>query len=750
MNYESFLATKAVTAPATGFQVAYDDINSKLFEFQRQIVRWALARGRAAIFAACGLGKTPMQLEWARHVSLRTGKPVLVLAPLAVAQQTAREGAKFGITVTICRSQADIQAGVNVTNYEMLHHFDTSTFGGVVLDESSILKSYMGKTKQALISAFSETPYRLCCTATPAPNDHMEMGNHSEFLSIMPSSEMIMRWFINDTMNMGKYRLKGHAVEAFWEWVASWAIGIRRPSDLGYDDTGYILPPLVMHQVNVEVDVTQDTDGALIRLPSMNATGLHREMRRTTADRARKAAELVNGNDDTWIVWCNTNYEADALMRLIPDAIEVRGSDSATEKERKLEEFTTGQVRVIVTKPSLAGFGLNWQHCHKAVFVGLSYSFEQLHQAIHRVYRFGQLSPVDVYLIVAETEGAVLKTIQDKIVAHETMQTGMYSARTKLATGKDVMLTMDTPLIKHEDIDVTLYHGDVMDAIRDIGDATVGFSIHSPPFTNLYVYSDSVRDMGNCADDEQFFAGYEFLMDELYRVTMPGRLCAVHCKQLVNYAGRDGRAGLRDFRGEIIRRFERHGWQYHSEVCIWTDPVMERARTNAHGLLYKSLRADSSFARQGLAEYLVLFRKWAVEGDTVQPITHTHESFPLEMWQRYASPVWFDVERTDVLNVEIAREDKDEKHLCPLQLTVIERAIQLWSAPGDLVFDPFAGIGSTGYIALKHGRRFVGAELKEAYWRQAIKYLERAERERSMPTLFDLIEVSASDSAVSV
>lgn len=287
----------------------------------------------------------------------------------------------------------------------------------------------------------------------------------------------------------------------------------------------------------------------------------------------------------------------------------------------------------------------------------------------------------------------------------------------------------------------TIYHGDCCEVVRGIPDNRIHFSIHSPPFSSLYIYTDSYRDMGNCKDDDQFFKQYDFLIPELYRVTMPGRMAAVHCKQLVNYKCRDGAAGLRDFRGEIIRHFEKAGWVYHSEVCIWKDPVIEMQRTKSHGLLYKQLRKDSTYSRQGLPDYLLVFRKWA-EADA-EPVTHTTDDFPLDMWQRYASPVWFDIRQTHVLNVKIAREDADEKHICPLQLDVIERALALWTNPGDIVFSPFAGIGSEIYQAVKMGRRGIGIELKENYYRQAVENCKEIEAQMDQPTLFGFIDGEA-------
>lgn len=293
--------------------------------------------------------------------------------------------------------------------------------------------------------------------------------------------------------------------------------------------------------------------------------------------------------------------------------------------------------------------------------------------------------------------------------------------------------------------DAALYLGDSVEVLKGLPDNSVHLSIYSPPFSSLYIYSESERDMGNSADDAEFFAHYDYIIRDLHRVTVPGRLSVVHCKQLVNYKGRDGMAGLRDFRGEIIRHHVEAGWAYHSEVCIWTDPVLEMQRTKAHGLLYKQLRADSSFSRQGMPEYLVVFRKWpATEADEalVRPVTHTRESFPLDQWQNYASPVWMDIQRTAVLNVQLAREDSDEKHICPLQLPVIERAIELWSNPGEVIADPFSGVGSVGYVALPMARRFVGMELKASYFAQARRFLREASAKSEQRTLFDLVETA--------
>lgn len=448
-EYATFVASKGkLRREHPSIDMPASALNPMLFDWQREIVSWALRRGRAALLEECGLGKTAQELEWSTHVAAHTGKPVLILAPLAVAPQTVREGAKFGVPVTICRSQADIRAGVNVANYEMLDHFDLECLGGIVTDEASILKSYMGVTKRKLVDRCASIPFRLAATATPAPNDHMEIGNYAEWLGIMKSSEMLMRWFINDTMAMGSYKLKGHAVAPFWDWVASWAVAARRPSDLGYADAGFNLPELVMHQVTVPVDWTAGAGDSLFRQPDLNATSIHKEMRLTAPARAQAVADLVNASAETWLIWCNTNYESDELMARIRGATEVRGSEPTAIKEAKLDAFATGKQRILVTKPSIAGLGLNLQICSHVAFVGLSYSFEDLHQAIRRTWRYGQTKPVHTTIITAESEGAVLNRVQAKMASYTEMMDAMVQSTARLRHADNLRLVDYAPSIE--------------------------------------------------------------------------------------------------------------------------------------------------------------------------------------------------------------------------------------------------------------------------------------------------------------
>lgn len=743
MTYTEFLASKRHKIVAAGFDVPRDALNAALFDFQKDIVTWALRIGRTAVFADTGLGKTAMQLEWARHIAEHTGGDVLILAPLAVAGQTVREGKKFHIDVTRCRTQEDVKPGINVTNYEMLDHFDTSKFIGVVLDESSILKSFTGMTKRMLISRFAETKYKLACTATPAPNDYLELGNHADFLDVMASNEMIARWFINNSMEAGDYRLKQHAEKDFWRWVHSWAVSLGKPSDLGYSDDKFILPALKIERHIVGVDYSVTTPGLLFRDSKLSATTLHEEMRLTAKDRAAKVAEIVATDiKSPWLIWCNTNYEADELIELIPDAVNIHGGMNFKDKEDGLIDFAEGRTRILLSKPSLAGFGMNFQVCRNVAFVGLSYSYEQFYQAIRRCWRFGQKKPVNVHVVYAETEGDVLKAIIRKQEEHEKMKEAMNDAMREMQIGdrdadRDLKRTDNTRVETGDGY--TLHLGDSCEILKRIEENSIGLSVFSPPFGNLYIYSDYDEDLGNSEDDETFFKHFEYIIRELHRVTIPGRICAVHCKDLPKYKNRDGAAGLSDFPGRIIRAFESAGWTFHSRVTIWKDPVTEMQRTKNHGLLYKQVRADSSASRQGMADYIVAFRKWKGRGDESfpNPVVHTREDFPLDQWQEWASPIWMNVDQMNVLNYRHARDDKDEKHICPLQLDVIERCIALWSNPGDVVLSPFAGIGSEGYMALKARRRFVGIELKPSYFDVAVKNLNAVIRERDTATLFD-------------
>jgi superfamily II DNA or RNA helicase len=425
-GYDEFLKTKERAVTNTGFEISDGDINPLLFQWQRDVVRWALLKGRAAIFADCGLGKTPIQLEFARHVNAHERRPVLVLAPLAVSEQTKREGDKFGIDVHVCRSQTDVMDGVNITNYEMLEHFDPSAFCGIVLDESSILKHHDSKTRALITEAFRDTRYKLACTATPAPNDYMELCNHSEFLNAMNRVEMLATFFVHDGGDTSKWRLKGHAEDEFWRWMSGWAMTITMPSDIGYPNDGFALPELRVHEITVDSEVGDTIDGQIALIPTIAQTlNDRRKARRDSMTDRCEAAAMIANTDDQCLVWCDLNAESGTLTSMIDGAVEVKGSDPTRHKVDAMMGFAAGTVRCMVTKPSIAGWGMNWQNCNRMVFVGLSDSYEMFYQAVRRCWRFGQTKPVDVYVITSDAEGAVKANIERKDANSRNMMAQM-------------------------------------------------------------------------------------------------------------------------------------------------------------------------------------------------------------------------------------------------------------------------------------------------------------------------------------
>ena len=435
-EYRQFIASRAVTTQMQGFTPK--PINDMAKAHQVAALDFALNRGKSAAFLDTGLGKSFIELEWARQVSKETGKPALILTPLAVAGQMVREGVKFGIEARQIREQHEVGAGIMVANYERLPKLDPASFGGVVLDESSILKSFGGKTVTLLCEMFRNTPYKLAATATPAPNDHMEIGQHSDFLDVMPGPEMLSRWFIADQKKMGAYRLKGHATDNFWSWVASWSRCATLPSDLGGDDTGYVLPKIKRQVHTITADrMVNVEDGMLFRIPEMSATSFHKEKRLTLQERCEKAAELADTGKPV-TVWCETNEESALLTSLIDGAVEVRGDQKPEEKEARLLGFADGEYRAIVTKPKLAGFGVNWQHCAHAVFASISFSYEQHYQAVRRSHRFGQKEQVRNDIVIADTEAQVWEIVQRKSQDHDTMKTAMAKAMKSAQTNSSL------------------------------------------------------------------------------------------------------------------------------------------------------------------------------------------------------------------------------------------------------------------------------------------------------------------------
>lgn len=481
MDYESYVNTKRVVSMPTGFDPVLP-MNPAMFDFQADIVRWAVRAGRAAVFADCGMGKTLVELEWSRHVIDYTSQSVLMFAPLGVARQTVREGAKFGYDVNLCLDGSDVKPGINITNYERLERFSPEPFAGVVLDESSILKGQFGKISKHLRSFAEPIPFRLPASATPAPNDFEELIRHAEFLGIMSESEIKALFFTQDGNSSNKFRLKNYAVDHFWQWMASWAVAVRMPSDLGYANGDFVLPPLNVHQHTVGVDAYQV--GTLFAMEATTLQEQRQSSRASIEGRVAKAAELVNASNEPWIVWCNLNDESDALAKSIPDAVEVRGSDSIEHKEDALFGFSDGRYRVIVTKPSIAGFGMNWQHCPNAAYVGLSHSYEQFYQSVRRIYRFGQSKNVHAHIITSAADGPVVQNIRRKekqatemfeqIVKHMSVYSDVHNVgRQEMEYDPKQDLKVPSWVKAYPDSDV-MQTGEFLYPI----DETVGFSVN--------------------------------------------------------------------------------------------------------------------------------------------------------------------------------------------------------------------------------------------------------------------------------
>ena len=727
-EYQDYLEKKKIHIEKSGFFVEEYDLNPQLFPFQKFCVQRALEHGKFALFEDCGLGKTFQQLEWSQKVVEHTSRPVIIFAPLGVVGQTIKEGQRFGYEVKEIESTENrVGCGIYITNYDNMDNIDASYFGGVVLDESSILKNFQGKTKQKLVDDYCRTPYKLCCTATPSPNDSTELCNHAEFLNVMTRGEMLAMYFVHDGGSTSEWRLKGHAEQPFWDFVSGWAVMLNKPQDIGYDMEGYELPPLNI--VDVPVTTKKRDNGMLFNDVAVNATGFHKEIRATSEERLNKVAELVNNSEESFLIWISQDEEGKYLRSLIPDAIEVKGSDTKQYKKDKLIGFANGKFRVLVTKLKIAQFGLNYQNCHNQIFASLDFSFESTYQGIRRSYRFGQDSQVNIFLITTDTMQNVKGIFERKQNDFRKMQESMTAAMCRNINHGLTLQAMEVDNeYKSQNCHIKL--GDCVQKIQEVPTESVGFSIFSPPFAELYTYSDKLEDMGNCKDYNEFFIAFKMLVKELYRVLWTGRNVAVHCMDLPIQKGKEGYIGLRDFSGMILQAFQDAGFVYHSRVTIWKNPVTEMQRTKALGLLHKQVKKDSAMCRVGIPDYLMVFRK---DGDTQHPVNC---DIPVDTWQKWASPIWMDIDYGNTLNREGARENEDEKHICPLQLDTIERAISLWSNKGDTVLSPFLGVGSEVYEAIKLGRFGIGFELKESYFNCAINNVKQAEAELNEATLF--------------
>lgn len=748
--YDTFLASKQHHAETFGIDVSSESIHPLLFPFQRDVVRWAVRKGRAAIFLDTGLGKTFVQLEWARLLGVKT----LIIAPLSVARQTVRESHKIDLEVIYCRSQAEATGQICITNYEMISHFNMAEFGAVVLDESSILKTLDGKTRKALTTACIEVPFRLCCTATPAPNDHTELGNHAEFLGICTASEMLATYFVNankehtyfvdgrayrrkgSNANGTEWRLKHHAEQPFFRWLASWAIAMTAPSDLGYDDDGFILPTLTITPHFVSVDIaTQD---------ELFFVGLHgiadrAAVRRQTLDaRLELLCSLVKP-DEQWIVWCGLDEESRQATAALANAVEVKGSHTPETKAAAFEAFQDGAFNTLVTKGRIGGFGMNFQNAHHMAFLGLNDSWELFYQCVRREYRFGQTQPVNVHILLSEAEREIYDNIMRKErQARRLRQNLIAEAR---SYEREELMSIPEPATYYQ-ADAhgeqwTAMLGDACIRLPELADESVDLSVYSPPFSDLFTYTDSERDLGNSRDWDEFFEHYAFIIREILRVTKPGRLTCVHTSDIPALQQKDGWIGVKDFPGAVIRAYNAEGWQFVGRAFVAKNPQAQAIRTKSKALLFVQLAKDSADSRPALSDQILLFKR---PGENAVPVTPVQNGeITNDIWIEWASGAWLDIRETDTLQYGAARGADDEKHICPLQLGTVERCIKLWSNPGETVLTPFGGIGTEAYQAIRFGRKAILIELKPEYWQQACKNLTTISTQSSSPTLFDLL-----------
>jgi len=683
----------------------------------------ALSAGRYAIFADTGLGKTLMQLEWARLVLKHTGKPVLILSPLVIVGQTINEGKKFGIDVN---HLIDIPENkIYITNYEQLKNIDCSVFGGIVLDESSILKNYNGATKQLIIENFKNTPFKLACTATPSPNDELELGNHSEFLGVMTSQSMRSIFFTTDkSRDKGnKYRLKRHGIKKFYKWVNSWAVMFSKPTDLGFnDDERYNLPPLNMIERMVKVEMTDFENGQLFKNPNVSATTYNKELRNTLTERMAEVAKIVNEErpNETFLIWVNQDAEGKALRKLIPKAVEVKGSDKPETKTKNLLAFANNEIRVLITKTKIAKFGLNLQYVKNAnmIFASLNFSFEGIYQAIRRMLRFGQLNQVNVWLITIATMANVKKSINNK----EAKDSQMREMMIKTMNEKE---DYQIKPIERKEVNNDNYlavKGDSMELIKEVKSNSMDFTFFSPPFSNMYVFSNAIQDLSNCTDYDEFMEHFEFIVPELHRITKDGRMVAMHVMQTTTLKGADGYYSIVDFRGDLIRMFQEHGFYFHAEVTIRKDPQLAAVRTKNHQLMWGTTKKNSLNNRPGLADYIIVLRK----GKEVDLETQVNRGIPFNIWCEYAEPIWPDINESDTVKYRDATGEGDERHITPTQIEPIRRLLMMYTNVGDTCYTPFSGSGTELAEFIKAGCYGIAHELKDSYFEKTIKTANEA------------------------
>ena len=836
--YFALLRSKIPQAEQTGFE-PMSEPHLSLFPHQRDICQWAIRGGRRAIFCAFGLGKTRMQLQLAKWITEKTNGKYLIVAPLGVRQEfTQSDGPAMGLVVEYCRTDAEVaasSASIIITNYERVRDGDinVSQFAGAGLDEASVLRSYGSKTYQEFLNLFKAVPYRFVFTATPSPNRHKELIHYAGFLGIMDTGDALTRFFKRDSEQANNLTLMPSMEGQFWKWLNSWAVFLQRPSDLGYSDEGYDLPPMNVHWHRVLVDnrkAWQHTDSwGQAQLFQDQAAGLAKgaEIKRESIElRVAKAVEIMGEHepDRHWVVWHDLEDERRAIEKAMPDARSVFGAQDLEEREERVMGFTRGEFRILAAKPVLCGSGCNFQrHCADAIFLGVGYKFNDFIQACHRIRRYLQTKEVNIHIIYLESEDSICEALKEKWSQHDKLMAQMQQTlrENKLTTLNPDMELKRTLGVQRAEVKgdrFTVIHNDSILETMEMPDNSVHFVCTSIPFGNQYEYSPSFNDLGHNKDNGEFFRQMSYLVPEILRCLQPGRIAAIHVKDRIRFGNVTGYGcpTVEPFSDMTVKAFTDAGFVFMARITIDTDVVRENAQTYRLG--WSENAKDSSKMGAGMPEYVLIFRKlpsdlsnaYADEPVTKDKAAYTRADWQLDAaglwrsngnrlpdpdillhmpmdevkrhWIDYAlsggysheehvelakaleargklpssfmlfpavsrnKDIWTDIARMRTLNSEQSRRN-EENHVCPLQLDIIKRLITRYTNPDEIVLDPFGGIGSTGFQALKMGRRAVLIELNAEYWRCAVGYCEQAEAEQNVPTLFDLAALTPTAAA---
>lgn len=821
-DYQEFLRAKIDLVERGGFDSAGADLHAGNFPHQNDAIRWAAGLGRALIAMSFGLGKSRIQAELARLIHERTGGRFLIVCPLGVKHQfQAVEGPALGMDWQYVRTDAEIAVCPSpylITNYERVRDGDITParhdIAGVSLDEGSSLRSLGSKTYQTFVDVFAGVPFRYVATATPSPNEYRELLNYAEFLGVMDRGQALTRWFKRDSSKAGNLQIHPQHERDFWMWVASWALFLFTPSDLGYPDDGYVLPELRVHWHRIDVDHTRawtQTDNRGQHRLLLDAAGgvseAAAEKRETLPARLAMAQEILAGApDEHWLIWHHLEAERRAIERLmIPGAVTVYGSQDLETREERIIAFTRGEVGILATKPEIAGSGCNFQrHCHSNIFLGVDYRFQDFIQAIHRTHRFQQDRPVDVHIIYAESEDQVVATLQRKWRQHEQLVAGMRAVirqygLSHAALRRDLTRSIG---VARDEVAGTLFRAINNDCVAELAafaDDSVDLIHTSIPFGNHYEYTAQLEDFGHNPSDDAFWRQMDYLIPDLLRVLRPGRVAAIHVKDRILY-GHQTESGIMEvepFSDDCVAAFRRHGFTYQGRRTVVTDVVRENA--SSYRLGYTEMTHDASKMGSGLPEYVLLFRKppSSIENARAdEPVTKSKSDYSRARWQLDAhsywrsngngpllphetydyeahvarlealeqagnlpaswfyeppislSPwVWDDVVYMRTLNSDQSRHN-EEQHICPLPFDIVERVIRLYSNPGELVLDPFGGLGTVAYIAVKLGREAISIELNRQYWECGVRYCRDMERQVTTPTLFDYLETIGAGEAI--